>query len=296
MAWINCGLDQGMKVVKGWPLRGTLFSVVVWTKAQSLEKILSQIQKIQKSQSPVRGIICFYEDLILEWIFWQKIPKSSKGWEILPNPNHVEDFQDFLGPQIKSSKLCQSMKVVKGLRKTLHPSELMAWINCGLDIGMKVIKGSPLRGTLFSVVVWIKAWKLSRVRGNYYILQNSWLGYIVVWIKAWKLSREEIITSFRTHNLDKLWFGSRHESRQGVTALRNTCSTDHLFSCSDKFVQLFLFNGQLFNSIFVQLSNCLFVRIIFVQLNSCSIVFFNWPRLNCILLTELSPKLFGTEF
>ena len=168
------------------------------------------------------------------------------------------------------------------------------------------------------IVVWIKGWKssmddrfaehysplwfgsrhemLSRVRGNYYILQNSWLGYIVVWIKAWKLSREEIITSFRTHGLDKLWFGSRHESRQVVTASRNTCSSDHLFSCSDKFVQLFLFNGQLFNSIFVQLSICLFVRIIFVQLNSCSIVFFNWPRLNCIWLTELSPKLFGTEF
>ena len=208
----------------------------------------------------------------------------------------------------------------------------MAWINCGLDQGMKVVKGGPLRGTLFYIVVWIKAWKLSRVRGNYYILQNSWLGSIVVWFKVWKSSRfggnyyilqnsrlgsivvgikawkssrgdrftehyfllwfgpkhescqgleeiitsfrthgldhlwfgsrhescqglEEIITSSRTHGLDKLWFGSRHESRQVVTASRNTCSSDHLFSCSDKFVQLFLFNGQLFNSIFVQLSN-----------------------------------------
>ena len=42
----------------------------------------------------------------MEWIFWPKIPKSFKGWKILPNPNHVEDFQDFLGPQIKSSNLC----------------------------------------------------------------------------------------------------------------------------------------------------------------------------------------------
>ena len=27
----------------------------------------------------------------------------------------------------------QGMKVVKGLRKLLHPPELMVWINCGLD-------------------------------------------------------------------------------------------------------------------------------------------------------------------
>ena len=26
------------------------------------------------------------------------------------------------------------MKFVKGLKKLLHPTELMVWINCGLDI------------------------------------------------------------------------------------------------------------------------------------------------------------------
>ena len=57
-----------------------------------------------------------------------------------------------IGPRDES---CQ------GVRKLLHPSEFMVWINCGLDHcgldqGVKVVNGWPLRGTLFSVVVWIK--------------------------------------------------------------------------------------------------------------------------------------------
>ena len=40
------------------------------------------------------------------------------------------------------------MKVVKGLRKLLHPSKIVVWINCGLDswawIGLK--EGSPKMG------------------------------------------------------------------------------------------------------------------------------------------------------
>ena len=71
--------------------------------------------------------------------------------------------------------------------------------HCGLDQGMTVVKRRPLRGTLSSVVVWIKAWKSTRVRGNYYILQNSWFGsivawIIVVWIKGWKSSRDDCFT------------------------------------------------------------------------------------------------------
>ena len=49
---------------------------------------------------------------------------------------------------------------------------------------------------------WITVWfgsrheMLSRVRGNYYILQNSWFGsivawIIVVWIKGWKSPRDD---------------------------------------------------------------------------------------------------------
>ena len=84
--------------------------------------------------------------------------------------------------------------------------------HCGLDQGMTVVKRRPLRGTLFSVVVWIKAWKSTRVRGNYYILQNSWFGsivawIIVVWIKGWNSSRDD---RFAEH-YSPLWFGSRHE-------------------------------------------------------------------------------------
>ena len=50
---------------------------------------------------------------------------------------------------------------------------------------------------------------------------------------------EEIITSFRIHGLDQLWlgslwFGSRGESRQGMTASRNTilrCGLDQDMKC-----------------------------------------------------------------
>merc|ERR1739842_205269 len=50
---------------------------------------------------------------------------------------------------------------------------------------------------------------------------------------------EEIITSFRNHGLDQLWlgslwFGSRGESRQGMTASRNTilrCGLDQYMKC-----------------------------------------------------------------
>ena len=78
--------------------------------------------------------------------------------------------------------------------KLLHPSEFMAWINCGLD----------------------QAWKSSRVRENYYILQTSWLGSIVVWIRhGSRQGLEEIITSFRVHGLDQLWFGSGMEIIKG---------------------------------------------------------------------------------
>ena len=61
------------------------------------------------------------------------------------------------------------VKVIKGLRKLLHPPELMAWIHCGLDS--------------CGLDNWWKSW---RVWGNYYILQNSWIGSIVAWIVvAW---------------------------------------------------------------------------------------------------------------
>ena len=47
------------------------------------------------------------EDLIEDLNFLSKTPKSSDGFKILsPNPN-FEDFEDFLDPQIKSSKLCK---------------------------------------------------------------------------------------------------------------------------------------------------------------------------------------------
>ena len=58
--------------------------------------------------------------------------------------------------------------------------------------------------------------------------------------KGWKLSGcEEIITSFRIHGLDQLWlgslwFGSRGESRQWMTASRNTilrCGLDQDMKC-----------------------------------------------------------------
>ena len=67
----------------------------------------------------------------------------------------------------------------------------------------------PLNLWLGSIVVSIKAWKSSRVRGNYYILQNSWFGsivawIIVVWIKGWKSSRDD---RFAEH-YSPLWFGS----------------------------------------------------------------------------------------
>ena len=76
----------------------------------------------------------------------------------------------------------------------------MVWINCGLDhcgLDQGVWKPSRIRGNYYmllnlwlgSIVVWIEALKSSRVRGNYYILQNSWLGSIVVCIKAWKSPR-----------------------------------------------------------------------------------------------------------
>ena len=77
--------------------------------------------------------------------------------------------------------------------------------------------------SLYNTSVWFvvfgsKLGMLSRVRGNYYILQNSWLGSRHESCQG----LEEIITYFRTHGLDQLWFGSRHESRQGGTASRNT--------------------------------------------------------------------------
>ena len=95
------------------------------------------------------------------------------------------------------------------------------------------------------IVVWIKGWKssmddrfaehysplwfgsrhemLSRVRGNYYILQNSWFGsivawIIVVWIKGWKLPRDD---RFAEH-YSPLWFGSKHESHQGLEEIITT--------------------------------------------------------------------------
>ena len=59
----------------------------------------------------------------------------------------------------------KTWNVVKGLRKLLHPSEFMVWINCGLDHcgldqGVKVVKKGPLRGTLSSFVVWVKTWNI----------------------------------------------------------------------------------------------------------------------------------------
>ena len=47
---------------------------------------------------------------------------------------------------LDSCGLDQGMKVVKGLKKLLHPPKLMVWINCGMDScgleqGMKIVKG-----------------------------------------------------------------------------------------------------------------------------------------------------------
>ena len=46
---------------------------------------------------------------------------------------HPPELMVWIHCGLDSCGLDQGINVVKGLRKLLHPSELMAWIHCGLD-------------------------------------------------------------------------------------------------------------------------------------------------------------------
>ena len=93
----------------------------------------------------------------------------------------------------------------------------MVWINCGLDHcgldqGWKSSRDDRFAEHYSLLWFGSRHEMLLRVRGNYYILQNSWLGsivawIIVVWIKGWKSPMDD---RFAEH-YSPLWFGSRNE-------------------------------------------------------------------------------------
>ena len=127
----------------------------------------------------------------------------------------------------------------------------LVWINWGLD-------SSGFDG----------GWKLSRVWGNYYILQNSWFGTVVVWMSMkvvnslsrfleWGQAPQTPLASWR-------WRATTHSARRSLwTPLRNqvknltTRLIQHLFNSSSSFCSVGIWSIRyLFSSPLVQLTFC----------------------------------------
>ena len=81
------------------------------------------------------------------------------------------------------------MKIVKGLRKLLHPPEFMAWINCGLDsCGLdgdenrqgfeEFIKSSRTNGL---DQLWL-GWRMKIVKGLRNLLHPPGLMAWILWL------------------------------------------------------------------------------------------------------------------